>query len=326
MKRADDSYDPSDRFSGVDFPMADGKSRIIYRVSYEALQDRASADGTGAAFDAVETFLKHRGRIEQIASDKYDAGNPERVVTTAELTPLPRTPAVPIPPGTVPEAGTAPTSTVKVVSDSGLPFGTSTEIFAGVQPQVNRAALSSTTGEVLPPLPLVAAALSGEGKVTAEATVMPGPGPIERRLSERPTDIRDAARALSRDFTAQVEELKRNKPNDADRLAQYDVLIPFFERMAVGLGDLADVLDRAGRTNGTPEPVLLGKAAEVARQLQLSAMEWLEANRTMVIDVPVRLGLFGLGVAFLHALGVDSTAVTASLAYLAGLRSAPRKA
>ena len=74
-------------FSGVLFPMTDGKSRIVYRVTYEALQDRASADGGGAAFDAVETFLKHRSRIEQIASEKYDAGVAERVVTTADLTP-----------------------------------------------------------------------------------------------------------------------------------------------------------------------------------------------------------------------------------------------
>jgi hypothetical protein len=105
LQRADDSYDASDRFSGVLFPMTDGKIRVVYRVSYEALQDRASADGSGATFDAVETFLKHRPRIEQIASEKYDAGVAERVVTTAELTPLP---AISNPPNTAPTAGTAP--------------------------------------------------------------------------------------------------------------------------------------------------------------------------------------------------------------------------
>jgi hypothetical protein len=90
--------------------------------------------------------------------------------------------------------------------------------------------------------------------------------------------------------------------------------------MASGLGDLADALDRLA-TPGGPEPVLLGRAAETAQCLQKTVTEWLEANRTMVIDVPVRLGLFGLSVAFVHLLGIDSTAVTASLAYLAGLRS-----
>jgi Protein of unknown function (DUF1488) len=104
LQRADDAYDSSDRFSGVLFPMTDGKSRIVYQVTYAALQDRASADGSGATFDAVETFLKHRRRIEQIASEKYDAGVAERVVTTADLTP----PTISFPPGTVPVGGAAP--------------------------------------------------------------------------------------------------------------------------------------------------------------------------------------------------------------------------
>jgi Protein of unknown function (DUF1488) len=87
LQRADDAYDPSDSFSGVLFRMTDGRNIIVYRVSFEALQDRASADGGGATPDAVETFLRHRTRIEQIASEKYDAGVAERIVTTAELTP-----------------------------------------------------------------------------------------------------------------------------------------------------------------------------------------------------------------------------------------------
>jgi hypothetical protein len=90
LQRADDdAYDLPDKFSGVLFPMTDGKSRIVYKVTYAALQDRASADGSGATFDPVETFLKYRRSIEQIASEKYDAGVTDRVVTTAELTPLP---------------------------------------------------------------------------------------------------------------------------------------------------------------------------------------------------------------------------------------------
>ena len=104
LQRADDAYDLSDRFSGVLFPMTDGKSRIVYQVTYAALQDRASADGSGVTFDAVETFLKHRRRIEQIASEKYDAGVAERVVTAADLTP----PSISSRPGTVPVGGAAP--------------------------------------------------------------------------------------------------------------------------------------------------------------------------------------------------------------------------
>jgi hypothetical protein len=39
----------------------------------------------------------------------------------------------------------------EVVSDSGLPFETSTELLAGLPPRVSNATLLSTTGEVVPP-------------------------------------------------------------------------------------------------------------------------------------------------------------------------------
>ena len=45
---------------------------------------------------------------------------------------------------------------------------------------------------------------------------------------------------MSREFTAQVEELKKSRPNESDRLAQYDDLVAFFEKMAAGLSTLAD--------------------------------------------------------------------------------------
>jgi hypothetical protein len=160
----------------------------------------------------------------------------------------------------------------------------------------------------------------GRAELTANALQV-GAASIEQTLSDRPVEIANAARALVQELAAQIEDLRQSKPNDPGRLAQYDALIPFLEKMAAGLGNLADALDRLVAPEGSPEPVLLGNAAGAARWLQQAAMEWLEANRTMVIDVPVRLGLFGFSVAFVHQLGIDSTAVTASLAYLAGLRS-----
>jgi hypothetical protein len=80
-------------FGGVVFQMTDGKIRIVYRVTSEALQDRASIDGDdseGHTLDVVDMFLKHRARIEQIASNNHDAGDVERVVTTVDLNPFSR--------------------------------------------------------------------------------------------------------------------------------------------------------------------------------------------------------------------------------------------
>jgi hypothetical protein len=85
LHRADDAFD-ADMLEGILFPMTDGKTRIIYRVSYEALQDLASADGDGS-LDTIACFERHRTEIEEIASEKFDAGNPERIIRTNELTP-----------------------------------------------------------------------------------------------------------------------------------------------------------------------------------------------------------------------------------------------
>jgi hypothetical protein len=82
--RADEAYE----WNGdvILFPMTDGKTRIVCRVSREALEDRASADGRGDLMaDLVEVFLMHRECIEQIASGKHDAGDAEHLVKTADL-------------------------------------------------------------------------------------------------------------------------------------------------------------------------------------------------------------------------------------------------
>jgi hypothetical protein len=46
-------------------------------------------------------------------------------------------------------------------------------------------------------------------------------------------------------------------------------------------------------------------------------MEWLEENRTLVIDIPVRVSLFVAGVVFLHSLGADSAVAIGGLVGLA---------
>jgi len=41
--------------------------------------------------------------------------------------------------------------------------------------------------------------------------------------------------------------------------------------------------------------------------------QWLDESGTMVIERPVRITLFSLGVAFLHSIGADGTAAIAGL-------------
>jgi len=191
-------------------------------------------------------------------------------------------------------------------------------------------AVLSTIGVTMPPLPLITppqeapsearsvlhagvaastnAGFSGRAELTL-APVSPAPDHlIKQDLSARPTDIRNGARALAAQFVAEAEDLKKSMPNDGSRLAAQKQLIDLFERMARGLGELADALDQAisKGTDGQLEPVFLGTAGKIADELRRALVEWLEENRTMVFDVPVKIALFGAGVAFLHSIGADS--------------------
>jgi hypothetical protein len=85
--------------------------------------------------------------------------------------------------------------------------------------------------------------------------------------------------------------------------------------MAAGLANLADALDRMVADKGSAsEPMLLGEAAEAAKSLQHTIGEYLTKNRTTVIDTPFKIGAFGLGIALVHSLGVDSTVVDTLIA------------
>jgi hypothetical protein len=68
---------------------------------------------------------------------------------------------------------------------------------------------------------------------------------IERRLSERPTDIRDAARALSKAIADEIERLNAVRPNDHEPQARHDDFVGFLRQIADGLNRLADTIDRA---------------------------------------------------------------------------------
>jgi hypothetical protein len=194
-------------------------------------------------------------------------------------------------------------------------------------------ALTNTHGQMLnvvttPPAHAAGGPIAKEGNETnldpAPARTVPQAGSratmtaIEAVLATRPADIRDAARALSQEFTSEMARLQKSRPNDPDRLPQHDDLIALFEKMARGLAALADALDAAvkGDAQGKPEPIFLGKAAQAAQWLQGCLVEWLEKNRTKVIDVPLRIGVFGLGVSFLSSIGADSLAAIGALVTL----------
>jgi hypothetical protein len=78
------------RLEGVYFSMRDGANRVLCKVSHEALRDRSARDGENIGLS--DTFVRHRQRIEVIASEKYGEGhraNDLILVLSKDLTPLP---------------------------------------------------------------------------------------------------------------------------------------------------------------------------------------------------------------------------------------------
>ena len=62
-----------ERSVGVYFYMKDTDARILCQVSHEALRDCSIRDSDGASLP--DTFVRHRHRIEAIASRKFDQGH-----------------------------------------------------------------------------------------------------------------------------------------------------------------------------------------------------------------------------------------------------------
>src|ERR1700676_3594635 len=76
--------EPAQNFAGgIRFTMMDGSTRVICWVSREAL-DRLSRGNT-CQQDPMVSFEQHRGRIEQLARQRYDAGERSPIVMTFDL-------------------------------------------------------------------------------------------------------------------------------------------------------------------------------------------------------------------------------------------------
>jgi len=76
--------EPGREFSGgIRFTMLDGSTRIICWVSREALDDVEG--GASSQQERAARFERHRPKIENLASQKYTAGEHSPVVMTFDL-------------------------------------------------------------------------------------------------------------------------------------------------------------------------------------------------------------------------------------------------
>jgi hypothetical protein len=190
--------------------------------------------------------------------------------------------------------------TVEAIKVSPDPRASTTPVQAGLEAHTSIGSQSSLD------LSVTRAAPSSAG---AEST-------FARGLLERPADVVLAARRLSIAIAEQISQLNASKPNDPERLTQQSDFIAFLESIAAGLDDLANLLNQAitSGSASSPEPIFLGKAGEIAKELGAAVEEGLKRHRNYIVDCTIRFSVFGAGFLFLNACGVDG--------YIAGIVAA----
>jgi hypothetical protein len=156
----------------------------------------------------------------------------------------------------------------------------------------------------------------------AERTVV-----LERNLSERPEDIREAARALSKAVTDQIDFLNDNKANEPDPLARHNDLIAFFTRIAEQLDAFADAIDVAinAASSSEREPVLLGGAASIARSIGDFVREGLTTHRAALQACAIQVPVISLSAWLLQQVGFDPKLAFTAIAAIMGVKLASKK-
>ena len=143
---------------------------------------------------------------------------------------------------------------------------------------------------------------------------------LDQKLAQDPASIRDAVRDLVKAVQEQINHLNASKPNDPEGLTRHDNFVAFLETLARGLSELADALDQAIAAPADQQPMFLGMAGQITRQLKTGLEEFVEKNRTYIAGYTVRIGLvaaafkllcfFGLGA---DAAGLASTLLSVSI-------------
>ena len=141
---------------------------------------------------------------------------------------------------------------------------------------------------------------------------------VERRLSERPEEIREAARALSRAISEQIEDLNASKPNDPDALTRQEKFIGFMQRIAAGSDELAESLERVSNEVPASRGVL-SKSAEIALRFGKSVMNGLEENRATILACSLRAPVIAATTCLLHLFGVSTDLAAGISAALMGI-------
>ena len=148
---------------------------------------------------------------------------------------------------------------------------------------------------------------------------------VEQRLSERPEDIRAAARALSQAIAVQIEVLNAQRPNDHEPQARHDEFVAFLREIAARVDALAESLDRAIAAKSPSSRVSsLTRSREIVGSLGTFVAEGFEEHRAALRGCAVLVPVLAASVTLLHALGVDANIAVGIVATVTGVKSSKK--
>jgi hypothetical protein len=167
------------------------------------------------------------------------------------------------------------------------------------------------------------AAIAAESVASASVLADTPAKGVFQRLSDNPVEIRAAALSLAEAIRTQIDDLNASRPNDREALTKHDDFVNFLERIAAGLREMADALDRASKADPSDpsQPLFVGKAGEIAKQINIGIMEWLERNRANLGGYTIKFSVIFAGAGLLQALGVDANFAAGIMASLVGIRA-----
>ncbi len=184
--------------------------------------------------------------------------------------------------------------------------------------EISGRSMSASSGRLSPTMTVAPA--NAELSLSNETVI------FEQRLSERPEDIRDAARTISKAIADQIDLLNASKPNEGDALARHEDFIAFLRQIAERLGGLADALNAAVDASSEREPVLLGSAASITRSIGDFILEGLERHRSAIQACVVQVPTMFLSVLALQHVGVDPTKAFLGVGTLMGWKTISKDA
>ncbi|MDQ1195940.1 pentapeptide repeat-containing protein [Agrobacterium sp. SORGH_AS 787] len=143
---------------------------------------------------------------------------------------------------------------------------------------------------------------------------------ITRHLNSQPQGLAEMALALAVNVEAEIAREERSKPNDPAQLAGWELRVSFLSRLSNGLRELHEsILAAIPRSEAPLER--FQKPASVVARLRNELADWIASNSQEIVDSSSRLGLIGIGTAFM---GLCGAPVTGSFAVTAALLGGPK--